>query len=303
MSLGNALAAFARARGFRGKGPLSVALVITRRARDDGLPLDPERLLTNRGGQVEGLSGEAVARILADHGITRVLSREGGRTSRGSIDNMRAYVTFLNAERPTNWGVAEAFWIARVRDHFTAQPFTLDLDPSLSVQAIITRLIAQVEARQREASGATIVGTVLQHLVGAKLDLVLGTAAPHHAASTNDASGRGGDFDVGDTSVHVTTAPGETLIVKCVANLAAGRRPLIVTAPARIAQARGLAEDKGAGERIDVLDYAQFLAANVFEIGRFAASGRAQAFAGIVDRYNAIVDAVESDPGLRIAIR
>lgn len=159
MSLGDALAAFARAHGFRSKGPLSVALVVTRRARDDGLPLDPERLLTGRGGQVEGLSGEAVARILADHGIMRVLSREGGRTSRGSIDNMRAYAAFLNNEHPTDWDAIEAFWIARVRDHFAAQPFTLDLDSSLSVQAIIARLIAQVEARQREAAGATIVGT------------------------------------------------------------------------------------------------------------------------------------------------
>lgn len=50
-----------------------------------------------------------------------------------------------------------------------------------------------------------------------------------------------------------------------------------------------------------MFDYEQFLAANVFEIGRFEASGRRDAFARVVDRYNLIVAEVENDPGLRIA--
>lgn len=34
--------------------------------------------------------------ILKDHGITRVLAEEGGRTSRGSLGNASDYVGFLN---------------------------------------------------------------------------------------------------------------------------------------------------------------------------------------------------------------
>lgn len=101
------------------------------------------------------------------------------------------------------------------------------------MQAILARLIAQVEARQRTVGGgATIVGTVLQHLVGAKLDLALGREVEppgaHKGASVNDAGGRGGDFDIGDTCVHVATAPGEALIAKCLANTPRGaaRGPL-----------------------------------------------------------------------------
>ena len=49
------LSAFADEKSFRGKGPLSVALVVTDHARKSGLPLDPEALVTERQGQVLGL--------------------------------------------------------------------------------------------------------------------------------------------------------------------------------------------------------------------------------------------------------
>ncbi len=80
---------FAREKSFQGKGPLCVALVITRRAKE-GLPLNPERLLAAKGTQVAGLGRSQVQAVLADHGITRLLAAEGGRTSRGSVENMRA---------------------------------------------------------------------------------------------------------------------------------------------------------------------------------------------------------------------
>ena len=92
----NDLEKFAAQRSFRGKGPLSVALVITQHAKTVGLPLDPEKLVTEGGGQVLGLGKGAVQAILKRHGILRVLASEGGRTSRGSLNNMRAYVAFLN---------------------------------------------------------------------------------------------------------------------------------------------------------------------------------------------------------------
>ena len=90
-----ALRDFNKDRKFSRKGPLCVALVITQHARK-GLPLNPDELLTEAGGQVLGLGRGAVQAVLNRHGITRVLAAEGGRTSRGSISNMREYVAFLN---------------------------------------------------------------------------------------------------------------------------------------------------------------------------------------------------------------
>ncbi|WP_143566669.1 DUF4928 family protein, partial [Stenotrophomonas maltophilia] len=90
-----ALRDFNKDRKFNRKGPLCVALVVTQHARK-GLPLNPDELLTEAGGQVLGLGRGAVQAVLNRHDITRVLAAEGGRTSRGSISNMREYVAFLN---------------------------------------------------------------------------------------------------------------------------------------------------------------------------------------------------------------
>ena len=79
---------------------------MTQHAKKMGLPIDPEKLLTKKGAQVLGASGEAVQVVLKRHGIDRQLAAEGGRTSRGSLDNMRAYVAFLNGlkAQELTWG-------------------------------------------------------------------------------------------------------------------------------------------------------------------------------------------------------
>ena len=77
------------------KGALCVALVVSRYAKKNGLPISPSKLLTDKQGQVSGLSKSNVQAILKDYGITQILAEEGGRTSRGSIGNMQKYVEFL----------------------------------------------------------------------------------------------------------------------------------------------------------------------------------------------------------------
>ncbi len=203
MELDHLLENFIKENKFRGKGPLCVALVITDQAKKDGLPLNPDALLTERGGQVLGLGVTRVQSILARHDITRVLAAEGGRTSRGSLNNMRSYVAFLNeCSRSTvvDLEKVEAFWIKRVREFFAAKPFKLKLDNYLGLRAVIRNLIEQAEDRQKRASGTMYHGTVMQHLVGAKLDLLYGQGkASHHSASTSDQSpDRTGDFDICD---------------------------------------------------------------------------------------------------------
>ncbi len=307
MTLDDALTRFAKEHGFQGKGPLCVALVITDHARQSGLPLDPTNLITDGGGQVLGLGKGRVQEILKRHGIQRVLASEGGRTSRGSLGNMRAYVDFLNAlARKTgpapDLDLIERFWIARVQAFFAAKPFLLRMDGSLGLRAVLRSLMTQAEARQKDMPGTMFLGTLMQHLVGAKLDLVLGVGVIHHnGANTNDeTSGRAGDFDVGDVSIHVSSAPGEALIRKCAANLDAGRRPVIVTTRRGASTAEGLADNAGILDRLDLLEFEQFLATNLYELGRFAAEQRRLTIAELVARYNAIVEIHETDPSLRI---
>ncbi len=299
---------FVSERKFEGKGPLCVALVVTRRARETGLPLDPEALVTRGGGQVRGLGRGAVQSILRQHGIERVLAAEGGRTSRNSLHNMREYVAFLNelrGEGAAALDAIEAYWIGRVRAFFAAKPFAVRLDPSRGLRHVVRDLLDQAFRRQRDASGMNYAGAMLQHLVGAKLDCALGAGKDaHRSFSTADAPGNlVGDFSVGDAAIHVTTAPGEAVIARCADNLNGGFKPVLVTTEKGAAVAEGLAENKGLAGRIDIFGIEQFVALNLYEWGAFEAQGRRAAVEALARRYNEIVEDAETDPSLKIEIQ
>lgn len=306
MSIDKKLKEFAQKNRMKGKGPLCVALVVTRHGKKTGMPLDPKALLTEGGGQVVGLGKSAVQSILKDYGIERVLAEEGGRTSRGSVGNMKKYVDFLNTQY-TQGGIdlekVEAWWIECVRKYFAGKPFVLRFDASKSLRAVIRDLLTQAKKRQEQDNGSTFVGTMLQHLVGAKLNLLLDTPIKHHGANVaDDASGREGDFIVEDVAIHVSTSPSEALIRKCRRNLDNGLKPVIITTYRGASLAEGLAEQADVAERLDVFEAEQFLAGNLYELGKFAQAGRRNTAEQLIYEYNTIVDACETDPSLRIDI-
>lgn len=307
-SLKEALNEFISAHGFKGKGPLCVALIVTRHALDRGLPLDSEELVTQGGGQVLGLGKAAVQSVLKEHGINRVLAAEGGRTSRGSLNKMRVYVAFLNelhSKRLADLNAIETHWIKRVHAFFAGKPFTIKLDDSRSLRHVVRDVLGQASNRQKDAPGMYYAGAVLQHLVGAKLDCALGKGKfEHNSFSTADApSSRAGDFLIGDVTIHVTTSPGEAVIERCRENLNDGYKPILVTIQSRVATAEGLADNKGLANRVDIFEIEQFVALNLYELGEFAAEGRRMAVDDLVTRYNEIVEDVETDPSLKIKIR
>ena len=302
------LAAFTIEKSFRGKGPISVALVVTQHARTMGLPLNPDTLITEGGGQVFGLGKGAVQSILKRHGIDRVLAAEGGRTSRGSLNNMREYVSFLNGlaqKKKVDLDAVEAFWIDRVHEFFAGKPFKIKLDASRSLRMVVRDVIGQAEERQKTMHGVHYAGAVLQHLVGAKLDCALGKGhLQHNSFSTADAPReRAGDFFLGDVAIHVTTSPGEAVIGRCRENLNDGHRPILVTIQRGLSVAEGLAANVGLADRIDIFEIEQFVALNLYELAKFAAEGRKTAVTDLVSRYNEIVEEFETDPSLKIELR
>jgi len=301
------LVTFASDNKINGKGPLSVVLVVTRKAREQTPPYSPDNFLTAQEGQVAGLGRGAVQAILADHGIWRVLAEEGGRTSRGSIKKMRVYVDFLNElaqKKLIDFDTIEKWWINRIKEFFRAKPFGLRIDPSKSVRSIVADLIDAAFARQRECQGVMVAGAVLQHLVGAKIETALPEVEiEHHGFSVADApSGRKGDFLIGDTAIHVTTAPTESLIRKCCDNLAQNLRPLVITTQSGVGGAIALAKNADVAERIDVLEIEQFVATNLYEWCAFQQTKRSLNVRQLVAAYNRIIDECETDPSLRITI-
>lgn len=303
--LATRLAAFRDEKKIRGKGALAVVIHISRYAKENGLPLDADGLITEGSGQVLGLGKGSVQRVLNDHGITQVLAEEGGRTSRGSIGTMRAYVAFLNelhAEGIDTLEEIEAWWLGRVKEHFAAKPFRLRFDAAKGFQAIIQDLLAQAKKRQQEATGTMYQGAVLQHLVGAKLELAMPELTiGHNGFSVADAvSDRSGDFVIDDSIIHITTSPGEAVIRKCQRNLEAGAKPIILTLAEGVTVAKVLASNAGLAGRIDIMDAEQFLAANLHELSLFKTSARLMTLEKLIESYNRIVANNETDPSLRI---
>lgn len=266
------------------------------------------------------LGRPSVQQILARHGVTEVLAREGGRTSMGSVARMRGYVDLLN--RLHEDGLAdpdaiEAFWIARVRDFLTRRRtapapvpvrrrsrLRLALDPTRSVSGTLRDLFRQAEDRDAAGPPRAYVGAVLHHLVAAALDWEPRALPEHPDGPAKDArSSRAGSFETGDTEIHVTAGPGETVIAACRRTLDRGRQPVLITLPTGIPAATHLAETAGIGERLEVFDIEHFIAIHLHLCTGFSASGIPAELRRLVARYNEIADRKESDPNLKIRFR
>lgn len=295
-------------RKFLNKGGLCVGLVVTKTAQEQGLPLAPESLRTDEGGQVAGLGKAAVQNILATHGITKILAEEGGRTSRGSLGLMETYVKALNTLHDkvgkVELDAAMNWWIKKVCLHFASEGPKFNFDAGKSVAANLADIFEQAAQIQKNSGGANYVGAMLQHLVGAKLDIVLGIGLfAHHGFSVADHSTeRQGDFEVNGVAIHVTTHPTEALIRKAAKNIQSGLKPVIVTLSDGVDGAAYLLKSTEWKNRIDVIDANQFLTANIYERSLFKAGECKTTLVSILNRYNEIVAKCETDPVLHIRL-
>lgn len=302
------LTTFCSAHNFLSKGSLSVALHVTRYAIENGLPVNIDSLKTDKKGQVKGLSKSRIQSILSDYGILKILAAEGGRTSRGSLDNMEQYANFLNQlerDSPKTLQAIETWWVQKVIEFFASKPLRFEYDRSKSLSFSIRDLLHQAMERQKKLSGMTYLGTVLQHLVGAKLELALqkqNIAIHHHGAAVADEpTGREGDFVIQSSVIHVTVRPSLSLLQKCRANLARGYHPIIITLSEETKTAQVLAVEEKISERIEIFAAEDFLAANLHELSGFSLDKHAVTIEQMIEHYNQIIDKCETDPSLRIA--
>jgi len=292
-----------------GKGQIATMIFASRLVLNKGLPFDIVKGITTEGeGQVKGLSKSAVQAILKDHGITRVLAEEGGRTSCGSLGNIRHFIGFLNElhqQGLANMPHVETWWVAQAKQFFNAKPFALKFESGKSLRFVIRNLLAQAKIRQAESNGTMFVGAMLQHLVGAKLALAMpNEEIKHHGFSVADGpSSRSADFEIGQACLHVTTSPGEAVARKCEDNLNAGLHPVIITIHAMLPAADIFTANLGISELVDVLDAEQFIVGNLHELGGFQSAQRRVTVEALIDRYNAIVEETETDHSLRISTK
>ncbi|AXG41360.1 MULTISPECIES: DUF4928 family protein [Photorhabdus] len=285
---------------------MNVGLVVSRMIAD-GFPIDDGRLYSEGRSQVRGLSGNTIAKILEQHGETRLFTREGGRTSRGTIhlavsfrDAMNGINRSSGATLNTNHLslLLEDFFTNCARiDYFDKQRITVDIETTKPVSSIISDILDAAAERSDKPTGV-----VLQHLIGAKLQLrfpeiKIGLDRANAADMQTD---REGDFQVGTTAFHVTTAPMEKLVSRCVENKRAGYRPVILTLESKVLAARQMAENVGMSDQISVQAAEIFIGTNIEEIAIYESDRIRKGVAHLIRTYNERISNIEIDKSLMI---
>lgn len=281
--------------------------LIVSRMMADGMPITDDRLYSDGKSQVRGLSGPAIAKILEQHGETRIFTREGGRTSRGTVFLAAAIRDVLNNTQLSGSDPVdvvyissqlEAFFTKCVRiDYFDKQRITVDIDHTKPLSSVVSDILKAAAERSDKPTGA-----VLQHLVGAKLQLrfpneKIGTDRANAADLHTD---REGDFQVGTTAFHVTTAPMEKLISRCVENKRAGYRPVILTLDSKVQAARQMADNVGMSEQISVQSAEIFIGTNIEEMSTYDGDHIRYSLAKLIRTYNKRIHDIEVDKSLMI---
>lgn len=281
--------------------------LIVSRMMADGMPITDERLYSDRKSQVRGLSGQAIAKILEQHGETRIFTREGGRTSRGTVFLAASIRNVLNnteisVRAPVDTVFVsyqlEAFFTKCVRlDYFDKQRITVDIDYTKPISSVVSDILRAAAERSDKPTGA-----VLQHLVGAKLQLRFPEEkiGSDRANAADMHTNREGDFQVGTTAFHVTTAPMEKLISRCVENKRAGYRPVILTLESKVQAARQMADNVGMSEQISVQSAEIFIGTNIEEISTYDGDRIREGLAKLIRTYNSRIEQIEIDKSLMI---
>lgn len=221
-------------------GFYAVMLNATRLASRMDYPLNPDDFKTANKGQVKDQRGRVPNEILTNWKLPYRFGTESGGTNRASIGHVDRYVAFLNQVHrgagSVNHLAAMVFWLKKTRQFFQASPIQLSFEPKQTVRVFIDRVIAQVKERERNVAGTKLLGLFMQHIVGAKLDIVLGAGKVHHhpATQADVQYERSGDFEINNMVLHVTSSPTERLVEKCIKNLNDHKRPVIVTLTSKV---------------------------------------------------------------------
>jgi hypothetical protein len=270
------------------------------------LPLRPEDYLTKKNQVRTG--GPLIKRILRRHGETRLYSREGGRTTRGTRPAAERFVERLNplkdlatASSLEREQVADALqrWLVEnaVRDYFNRQQIEVEISLDKPGPQIIADILEAADLKNQ-------CGPVAQHLVGAKLSL----RYPHlsvenYSYTTADQQlGRPGDFVLSDTVFHVTVAPMPSVVDKCGENIRHGYRTMLLVSESKMPAARAMAETAGLQNRIGIASIEAFVGQHLEEMGEFGKARLAANTHSLLLKYNERVLQSETDRSLLIEV-
>jgi hypothetical protein len=286
------------------RGLICIGLAVLEHLRDN-FPLQAKHYLTE-GNQVKRTGGPQCQRLLARFGEARTFLREGGRTTRGSRPAAESLAGRLNAipalgilakdDRDYVITELQRFFAQHATDFLN----TGRIEVEISIEKPVATFIADI---LRIATSKNVAGAVAQHLVGAKLALRFPDEAIGNYSSTtaDEQLGRVGDFQLGDTAIHVTVTPMQPLFDKIADLIRRGYRSKLLVPEGRLQAARQLAELAGVLARVEVVAIESFVSQNLEELAAFDRGQLARVLRDYMSMYNERV-AVETNPALLLHI-
>lgn len=278
------------------------------------IPIMPDAYRSDKESQVKGAGGPAMKNILASHGETRVFLAEGGRTSRGTLPLVDSLAGVINSvvashqpetlkaqDRVDLAWLLQAWFVGKIRqDFFDKERLEVELDHGLPIAVAVVQII-----RAGIRRGGNTAGAVAEHLVGAKLQLRFPNAVIRSKSYTtaDKQSDEAGDFQVGDTAIHVTMSPSPALFeARCRKNLKDGYRPRVLVPAESVAAAVQLGKLAGLGDQVAVQSIEDFVGTNIEELGHFTSQGVRAGLRDLLETYNMRIETSEVDQSLRINI-
>lgn len=283
----------------KNRGFLSVVIMTTQTASKMTYPLNKDDFFANAdgSGQVSGLTG--INNYVEKWMLPKKFPREGGRNNNGSMGLCRTWVGLLNKLYSEFGRVAHGWilnhWIEEAATFFTEEPVTVKCNAKCHVQDFLHNTVAKFKAKEKEWSGVRLVGSMMQHMVGAKLSITLGEhRVEHHPINQSDMqTGRDGDFTIGDCVFHVTSAPTEALIKRCRDNYYDNLRPIIITLSENVGAAVTLARNIDLDKEIEVLAFEPCIASGMLNVSLLKDVKPVEAVREFVGVYNDIVETHE----------
>ena len=284
------------------RGDIAGGLVILERLKAD-FNLDIQSHLTPNGYQLQGASALRVGEILKRHGETRPLAKEGGRTNRGLLANLRFLLDLLGKEnigalsgkaRNELLDAMQDGLARRAVEVLNAKKLPFHLPREMTTHDALRRILDAANARGKE-------GEVAQHLVGAKLALRFPNIKIENrsASAADESGGHAGDFFVGDTVFHVTVSPNHGHYDKCDENLDGNLRVYLLVSNGILFGVRTYVATRFGG-RVAVESYESFISQNIEELSEFSGNKIRNGFLRLLETYNDRVREVEADLSLLV---
>ncbi|MEM1322252.1 MAG: DUF4928 family protein, partial [Bacteroidota bacterium] len=186
------------------------------------------------------------------------------------------------------------------------------LDQHLSLGGI------EIKYQQNETIGAYVSklinfkshkpGAILQHLIGAKLELRYkdnhDIKIIHHKSSTADIqTQRLGDFDLGNSVIHVTKSPTIGHFHKAYQNATAGRTTYVLIPENKLGTVSlALDIDENYTNKVNIYSIEQFISQNIDEMSLFQKEISLDNLKQLLQLYNDLINKFENDPSLKIII-